>query len=135
MIDNISPEATWQAMQDQPEAQLIDVRTQAEWHFVGVPSVAALGRRLFAISWQLPNGRQNENFVDDLRDAGVAPDAPLYFICRSGARSYAAAAAAAAAGFGPVFNVADGFEGPLDNERHRGSVAGWKAAGLPWEQN
>ena len=28
----------------------------------------------------------------------------------------------------------DGFEGPLDEERHRGCVEGWKAEGLPWAQ-
>jgi adenylosuccinate synthase len=33
-----------------------------------------------------------------------------------------------------AFNVADGFEGPVDAEGHRGTVAGWKAEGLPWRQ-
>ena len=34
-------------------------------------------------------------------------------------------------GFGPCYNVAGGFEGPPDGDRHRGTVGGWKAAGLP----
>jgi len=38
------------------------------------------------------------------------------------------------AGFPRAFNVADGFEGPVDQEGHRGTVAGWKADGLPWRQ-
>ncbi|MGD0106056.1 MAG: rhodanese-like domain-containing protein, partial [Rhodopila sp.] len=71
---------------------------------------------------------------DDLKRAGLTPDHTLYFICRSGARSMAAAAAAQKAGFPRVFNVADGFEGPPDVQGHRGRTAGWKADGLPWRQ-
>jgi hypothetical protein len=40
----------------------------------------------------------------------------------------------AAAGYRACHNVAGGFEGPLDDDRHRGSADGWKAAGLPWLQ-
>jgi rhodanese-related sulfurtransferase len=55
------------------------------------------------------------------------------FLCRSGARSRHAAIAMTSAGWGPCFNVSDGFEGPLDDSRRRGG-AGWKAGGLPWAQ-
>ncbi len=71
----------------------------------------------------------------ELAARGVSKDAPLYFICRSGARSRHAAVAMADAGFTQCFNVAGGFEGPHDPERHRGQVEGWKAAGLPWTQS
>jgi rhodanese-related sulfurtransferase len=70
--------------------------------------------------------------VEQLREAGVAEEVPIYLLCRSGARS-AAAAAATAAGLRPAYNVSDGFEGPLGRDGHR-DVAGWKAAGLPWRQ-
>jgi rhodanese-related sulfurtransferase len=76
----------------------------------------------------------NASFVEELRDAGLEPSQPLYFLCRSGVRSAAAARAAAAAGFATVYNVADGFEGPPDARGHRGQVAGWKADDLPWRQ-
>ncbi len=62
------------------------------------------------------------------------PDDHIYFICRSGVRSLAAAEAARDAGFPHVYNVADGFEGPIDANGHRGQAAGWKADGLPWIQ-
>jgi hypothetical protein len=40
----------------------------------------------------------------------------------------------AEAGYRACHNVAGGFEGPLDDDRHRGSAGGWKATGLPWIQ-
>ena len=64
-----------------------------------------------------------------------AEDAPIYCICRSGARSASAASALTEAGFSNCFNVAEGFEGDLDDSRHRGQANGWKARGLPWIQS
>jgi rhodanese-related sulfurtransferase len=58
----------------------------------------------------------------------------VLFLCRSGARSRAAAVALTGLGFAKAFNVAGGFEGDPDGERHRGNINGWKAAGLPWRQ-
>ena len=40
-----------------------------------------------------------------------------------------------AAGYRRCYNVAEGFEGNPDTERHRGKTGGWKAAGLPWVQD
>jgi rhodanese-related sulfurtransferase len=86
------------------------------------------------VEWQrFPDGRVNDRFVDELREAGVAPGTPVYFLCRSGVRSVAAAEAATAAGLGPAYNIVHGFEGPLD-EQGRRTVAGWKNSGLPWRQ-
>lgn len=135
MVEDISPRETWAALEADGTAQLIDVRTPAEWIFVGIPDVSGLERDLHTISWQLPGGTLNDRFVEDLRDAGIVEGQPLYFICRSGARSRSAAMMAAQAGFGPVYNVADGFEGPLDPAGHRGIVGGWKVADLPWRQS
>ena len=76
----------------------------------------------------------NAAFVDQLKQAGFTPDQHVYFLCRSGVRSLAAAQAAQAAGFPHAYNVADGFEGPPDGDGHRGHLSGWKADGLPWRQ-
>ena len=62
-------------------------------------------------------------------------DAPVLFICRSGARSRSAAEALSAAGHTRCFNVSEGFEGDKDAESHRGKRGGWKAASLPWIQD
>lgn len=135
MVENVSATATMQALLADPQAQLVDVRTDVEWTFVGVPDLAGAGKRPVLIPWQVfPAMQVNQAFVDGLRRTGATPDTKLYFLCRSGARSMAAAQAANAAGFPHVYNVADGFEGPPDGEGHRGTVAGWKAEGLPWQQ-
>jgi rhodanese-related sulfurtransferase len=134
-VPDVSPRATFKALAEDPDAMLVDVRTDAEWNFVGLPDLGGLGKEVALIPWQVYPGMQvNGNFVEHLRRAGASPLSKLYFICRSGARSLAAGQAAQQAGFPHAFNVADGFEGPVDGEGHRGGMAGWKADGLPWRQ-
>ena len=136
MVEDVSPTQCFEALRADGNARLVDVRTEAEWAYVGVPDLSVIGGRTLLVPWQnFPTGRINPAFVDQLEAGGVGLDQCLYFICRSGARSLAAAEAARRAGFGRVFNVADGFEGPADVEGHRGTVAGWKHDGLPWRQN
>jgi rhodanese-related sulfurtransferase len=135
MVDNVVPTKAWEALQANSNAQLIDVRTDAEWNFVGVPDLNAAGKQTILIPWQMyPTMQRNESFEDHLKQSGLTADDHLYFICRSGVRSLAAAEAARLAGFPNVYNVADGFEGPPDADGHRGLAAGWKADGLPWRQ-
>src|SRR5699024_3225971 len=82
----------------------------------------------------LPAGTHNPDFLSQLAEAGVTAETQVVFLCRSGARSIAAAEAATAAGLGPAYNILDGFEGATDSAGHRGN-AGWRAAGLPWKQS
>jgi len=127
----------WDILQADQSAILIDVRTQAEWTFVGLPDLSGLGRKPMLLEWQsFPEARQNDRFTDYLSDAlgGTPDDRPLLFLCRSGARSRSAAIAATAAGWGRAYNLADGFEGGLNAEGRRGLLSGWKASGLPWVQ-
>jgi rhodanese-related sulfurtransferase len=134
-VPDISPKDTWDALVADQDAVLIDVRTDAEWNFVGLPDLTALGKQVVLIPWQMyPSMQVNGGFAEDLQAAGLTPGQKLYFICRSGARSQSAGQAARAAGFAHAFNVADGFEGPVDGAGHRGGAAGWKASGLPWRQ-
>jgi rhodanese-related sulfurtransferase len=135
MVENVAPRKTWEALQSDPQAQLVDVRTDAEWNFVGVPDLSPVGKQAVLIPWQVyPAMQVNGAFAEHLQKAGITPENHVYFLCRSGARSMAAAQAAQAAGYTTVYNVADGFEGPPDGEGHRGTVAGWKADELPWRQ-
>ena len=122
-------------LSDNPDAVLVDCRTDAEWRFVGVADLSSLDREVVYVEWNGVDGRHNDNFVSDLTSAGVAPgDRPVIFLCRSGNRSTGAAEAATAAGITPSYNVLDGFEGNLDEYRHRGAT-GWRAIGLPWTQS
>jgi rhodanese-related sulfurtransferase len=135
MVENVSARAAWAVLTQDPDAQLVDCRTDAEWQYVGIPDLREAGKQAVLISWQyFPSGNINPHFVDELRDAGLSPDATLYFLCRSGVRSLAAAQRAEASGFARCINVAEGFEGHVDANGHRGSLDGWKAAGLPWRQ-
>ncbi len=138
-VEDVPPADVWERLSANPKAQLIDVRTRSEWAFVGVPDVSALSRQTVLVEWQsFPGGHADPQFQAQLTGlldkAGVTKNTELFFICRSGGRSRLAAEAMTAAGFSRCFNVADGFEGPLDAERHRGQVGGWKSGGLPWVQ-
>jgi rhodanese-related sulfurtransferase len=138
-IDSLSVEETWARLKRDSDAVLIDVRTNAEWAFVGLPDLSSVGKSPVQVEWQeFPGDRPNPAFVDHLAEAlaaiGANKDSELFFICRSGGRSLKAARAMTVAGYSRCRNVADGFEGPLDPNRHRGALSGWKARGLPWVQ-
>ena len=131
---DVTPQQAWAALHDEPGSVLVDVRTRPEWAYVGLPDLDGLGKDVVRIEWQrYPDGRVNDSFTAELEAAGVRRAASVYFLCRSGVRSVAAAEAATAAGWSHAYNVLEGFEGPHDTHRHR-TVAGWKVAGLPWVQ-
>jgi len=131
---DVGPSDAYARLQADVDAVLVDVRTAAEWTYVGLPDLSQIGKLVIPLEWQhFPDGALNGSFVEQLRESGVGEGVPIYFLCRSGARSAAAAKAATAAGLGPAYNISDGFEGPLDPDGHR-TVTGWKAAGLPWRQ-
>ncbi len=135
MVENVPPRQVWETLKQNPDAQLVDVRTDVEWNFVGVPDLAEAGKEAVLIPWQVyPSMQVNSAFGDQLKQAGFTPQHHIFFLCRSGVRSVAAAKAAQAAGFPHTYNIVDGFEGPADAEGHRGTEAGWKAEGLPWRQ-
>jgi rhodanese-related sulfurtransferase len=137
---DVSPSEAWADLARDPRSVLIDVRTRAEWTWVGVPLLAEIGKTPITLEWQAyPAMDENPDFVEvldaALSKAGLDRDTALYFLCRSGVRSRKAAIAMTAAGWSRCRNVADGFEGPPDPAKHRGGVAGWKASGLPWTQS
>lgn len=118
---------------------LIDVRTRAEWSYVGAPDLTSIGKSVLFLEWQsYPSMQVDPDFAgrltSQLAAAGIARDASLVFLCRSGVRSRNAAIAMTRAGWARCLNVSDGFEGPLDSRGHRNLVGGWRADGLPWKQ-
>lgn len=126
-------------LSEEAASALIDVRSNAEWAYVGVPDLQAIGKTALLVEWQsFPTMQVDPDFAkrvaEKLSATGAKLGAPLLFLCRSGARSRSAAIAMTAAGWTPSFNIADGFEGPLDSSGHRNSIGGWRAAGLPWRQ-
>ncbi len=130
MIENLNPTQSWQFMQDNPAAVMVDVRTAIEHSFVGHPPGA------LPIAWkEFPGMRLNEAFVEHVKQAVPDMDTPLLLLCRSGQRSVDAAKALEAEGYRHLINIVEGFEGPLDENKHRGNLGGWRFHGLPWEQS
>ena len=125
----LRPSEAFALLQADPAAQLIDVRTRAEWEWVGRPPGAVL------IEWNTwPESKRNAQFEQELLAKVPDKTVPVLFLCRSGGRSHHAAALAARLGYAHAFNVLEGFEGAKDAQGHRGTVGGWKVAGLPWLQ-
>ncbi len=122
----LTPREAHEVWQLAPGARLVDVRTHAEWVWVGrIPAAVE-------IEWQgWPNGQMNVNFLAQLRQQ-VDHEALVLFICRSGVRSHHAAALATANGWTNCYNVLEGFEGDKDANGQRGKTGGWRLAGLPW---
>jgi len=136
---DVTPTEAWRVLSENSKAQLIDVRTTAEWQFVGLPDLSPLSRRPLLAEWQMfPTMAVNTRFAGEASEvlgaAGIPKDTPLFLLCRSGARSRSAAAALTAEGFSAAYNIENGFEGDPDAEGHRGALNGWKAVGLPWRQ-
>ena len=117
---DVSAEVAWDVLGQNKGAVLIDVRSQGEWTQLGVPDLASVGKTALLIEWETQTG-PNPNFATQVEDAVADQDGVAIFICRSGARSAAAAAAMAARGYSKCYNLVGGAD-----------VGGWNAAGLPW---
>jgi rhodanese-related sulfurtransferase len=137
---DISAADAYSILERDKSAVLVDVRTKAEWAYVGVPDLSGIDKETIFLEWQeFPTMKVAADFaphlLETLRARGVSAKTPLLFLCRSGVRSRAAAIAMTQAGQELCYNIAQGFEGPLDDKQKRGAVDGWKAAGLPWAQS
>ena len=123
------PSEAYEIWQQAPGAKLVDVRTRAEWDYVGrIPAAVEIELLTY------PGNRPNPAFLAELTQQ-VDKEALMMFICRSGGRSHNAAMLAMQAGYTECYNVLEGFEGDKDAAGHRNTKGGWRAAGLPWVQS
>ena len=130
-VESLSSSEAYEELQKRGDVKILDVRTPAEWQFVGKVKYASVS----FVEWKsFPDGQVNANFVDEVRGQGITPTCDLFVICRSGVRSLAAANLLLESGFKRLTNISDGFEGDLNAHGRRGSINGWKASGLPWYQ-
>jgi len=141
-VGEVNPRDAWEILATEKDARLIDVRTTAEWGFVGVPDLSEVGHSVICVEWAAyPGMSKNLRFVEAVNEElGNERPGKLLFLCRSGVRSLSAAKAVAAqfAKDGMAvdcFNVAEGFEGDLDSYGQRGRLNGWKHRGLAWRQS
>ncbi len=132
---DITPQQSWDMLETEADAILIDVRTDAEFAYVGIPDLERLGKKTAFVSWILfPDHRLNPDFMGQINNLTSGKKIPLLFLCRSGVRSRYAAAAVTKAGYHSCYNILEGFEGDKNSVGHRGKTGGWKVAGLPWRQ-
>jgi len=139
VIEEVDVCQTWRALEAKPSAQMIDVRSKAEWAFVGYPALESIGKSIIFLEWQtFPGNAKNMLFshrlIEELDARGLGMETELYFLCRTGVRSLKAAREMKQLGYSACFNIAKGFEGKLGDDKHRGAIDGWKAAELPWQQ-
>ena len=127
-MKHLKPKEAVDFLHQHPQAVFIDCRSEMEYLFVGHPVGAQ------HVAWNDgPDWEINPHFVGHVKKV-ASMNRPIVLICRSGQRSVDAGLALEQAGFKEVYNVLEGFEGPLDDEHHRGTVGGWRKEGLPWEQ-
>jgi len=139
-IENVPPKAAWDHLKAHKNSALVDCRTQFEWDTIGVPDLTGIDSAAHLIEWRKqPDMSVNPAFLEEL-DAGLNGAYPehIFFICRSGARSFEAAAyvqnqLASKDISCTCVNVAEGFEGDPDPGGQRGVVNGWKFNNLPWQ--
>ena len=131
MVAEVNPKQAWRMLQENPNAILLDVRSKVEFDYVGHPVDAVHVPIQEAPDWQTdPDFAQK--VIERLGEA--SKDATVLTICRSGKRSMLAAQLLEEQGYKDTVNIAEGFEGDPDENRHRGNVNGWRFHGLPWEQ-
>lgn len=130
-MQHLDPLAAYALLQHNPDAVLLDCRTEIEHMYVGHPVGAE------HIAWQEgPEWEVDPEFVTKVKRLLKGDlERTVLLICRSGQRSLAAGAALEAAGFSRVINVLEGFEGKRDENFQRGRLGGWRYHGLPWHQS
>jgi rhodanese-related sulfurtransferase len=127
-MKHLKPKEALDFLQAHADAVFVDCRSEMEYLFVGHPKGA------LHVAWNDgPDWDINPHFVGQVKKI-ASMNRPVVVICRSGQRSISAGQALEEAGFKEVYNVLEGFEGPLDDDHHRGTLGGWRMEGLPWEQ-
>ena len=135
---DVTAQSAWEILQSNPGSVLVDVRTEVEWKLIGQPDLSSINKEPLYLQWVSMTG-VNKNFIAELKqqleERSTPNDSPIYFMCQSGGRSKIAAMQCAELGYTASYNIAEGFEGDLDEHNHRNSLSGWKVAGLPWVQS
>ena len=146
-----------------PETYLIDVRTRAEYQFVGHPINAYLFPYMFMThdlekhngKYRYAFSKKNKKFIGQISKVFKKTD-NLLIICSDGVRSALAVKELMAGGFKNIYDVENGFEGPefpffknsnqqkfyrqlakrnkINGFNHKRHY-GWQWWGLPWTYN
>jgi rhodanese-related sulfurtransferase len=136
---DVTPQEAWEILKNEKNAVLLDVRSAAEWKFIGIPDLASIDKDVTAIEWKNYPGAgdsmiENTDFIDQVKSICPNPDTKILSLCRSGQRSISTSIVLTNEGFNQCYNVKEGFEGDMNDDKHRGQTGGWKVRGLAWKQ-
>src|SRR5260370_34489317 len=83
---DVAPATAWKILSERKDAVLVDVRTRAEWNYVGLPDLEKLAKKPALLEWQgFPSMQPNSEFVAALAGALPAQETPLLCLSLSGA--------------------------------------------------
>ncbi len=132
---NLLPKMAVERLQSNSQALFVDVRSKAEYKYVGFPENSILIPWIDDPDWE-PNPEAFSDLVmQELDGRENLLNTEIILICRSGFRSNEALKCLENKGFTQVSHVASGFEGDLDENDHRGNLNGWRHDGMPWSQS
>ena len=132
---NLLPKMAVERLQDNPQALFVDVRSKAEYKYVGFPENSILIPWIDDPDWE-PNPEAFSDLVmQELDGRENLLNTEIILICRSGFRSNEALKCLENKGFTQVSHVASGFEGDLDENDHRGNLNGCRHDGMACSQS
>ena len=132
---NLLPKMAIERLQSNPQALFVDVRSKAEYKYVGFPENSILIPWIDDPDWEPNPDAFSDAVMQELDGRENLSDTEIILICRSGFRSNEALKCLENKGFTQVSHVASGFEGDLDENDHRGNLNGWRHDGMPWSQS
>ena len=132
---NLLPKMAIERLQNNPQALFVDVRSKAEYKYVGFPENSILIPWIDDPDWEPNPEAFSDAVMQELDGRENLSDTEIILICRSGFRSNEALKCLENKGFTQVSHVASGFEGDLDENDHRGNLNGWRHDGMPWSQS
>ncbi len=132
---NLLPKMAIERLQNNPQALFVDVRSKAEFKYVGYPENSILIPWIDDPDWEPNPEAFSDAVMQELDGRENLSDTEIILICRSGFRSNEALKCLENKGFTQVSHVASGFEGDLDENDHRGNLNGWRHDGMPWSQS
>ena len=132
---NLLPKMAVDRLQNNPQALFVDVRSKAEYKYVGFPENSILIPWIDDPDWEPNPEAFSDAVMQELDGRENLSDTEIILICRSGFRSNEALKCLENKGFTQVSHVASGFEGDLDENDHRGNLNGWRHDGMPWSQS
>ena len=132
---NLLPKMAVERLQRNSQALFVDVRSKAEYKYVGFPENSILIPWIDDPDWE-PNPEEfSDSVMQELDGRENLLNTEIILICRSGYRSNDALKCLENKGFTQVSHVASGFEGDLVENDHRGNLNGWRHDGMPWSQS